>query len=94
MEPLHENIDTRLKPSLQEAPKVELNELPKDLKYVFLGKNETLPAIIVSNLSFEWESALLEVQMENKEAIGWTIADLKGISPFIVIHKILTNPEV
>ncbi|XP_076936928.1 uncharacterized protein LOC143604282 [Bidens hawaiensis] len=41
-----------------------------------------------------FESALLEVLMENKEAIGWTIANFKGISSSIVMHKILTDPEV
>ncbi|XP_076902845.1 uncharacterized protein LOC143557724 [Bidens hawaiensis] len=40
------------------------------------------------------ESALLKVLVANKEAIGWTIADLKGISPLIVMHKILTDPDV
>ncbi|XP_076952175.1 uncharacterized protein LOC143625787 [Bidens hawaiensis] len=40
------------------------------------------------------ESALLKVLVANKEAIGWTIADLKGISPSMVMHKILTDPDV
>ncbi|XP_076893145.1 uncharacterized protein LOC143545083 [Bidens hawaiensis] len=83
VEPLPEKIDTGLQPSLQEAPKVELKELPRHLKYAFLGKNDTLP-----------ESALLKHLVANKEAIGWTIADLKGISLSIVMHKILTDPDV
>ncbi|XP_076949355.1 uncharacterized protein LOC143621975 [Bidens hawaiensis] len=94
VEPLPEKIDTGLKPSLQEAPKVELKELPRHLKYAFLGKNDTLPIIIASNLSLEQESALLKVLVANKEAIGGTIADLKGISPSIVMHKILTHSDV
>ncbi|XP_076924243.1 uncharacterized protein LOC143586628 [Bidens hawaiensis] len=76
VEPLPKKIDTGLKPSLQEAPKVELKELPRHLKYAF------------------WDSALLKVLVANKEVIGWTIADLKGISPSIVMHKILTDPDV
>ncbi|XP_076907492.1 uncharacterized protein LOC143563968 [Bidens hawaiensis] len=40
------------------------------------------------------ENALMEVVVANKEAIGWTIADLKGISPSIMMHKILTDPTV
>ncbi|XP_076895296.1 uncharacterized protein LOC143547869 [Bidens hawaiensis] len=79
---------------LEEAPKAELKELSRHLKYAFLGKNDTLPVIIGSNLSLEQESALLKVLVANKEAIGWTIADLKGISPSIVMHKILTAPDV
>ncbi|XP_076901115.1 uncharacterized protein LOC143555456 [Bidens hawaiensis] len=94
VEPLPEKIDTWLKPSMLEAPKVELKELPKHLKYAFLGKDNTLPIIIASNLSVEQENALMEVLVANKEAIGWTIADLKGISPSIVMHKILTDPAI
>ncbi|XP_076936552.1 uncharacterized protein LOC143603719 [Bidens hawaiensis] len=94
VEPLPKKIDTGLKPSLQEAPKVELKETPRHLKYAFLGKNDTLPIIIAFNLSLEQESALLKVLVANKEAIGWTTADLKGFSPSIVMHKILTDPDV
>jgi hypothetical protein len=31
---------------------------------------------------------LLDVLREHKEAIGWTIKDIKGISPLLVMHKI------
>ncbi|XP_076886572.1 uncharacterized protein LOC143536475 [Bidens hawaiensis] len=68
-------------------------ELSKHLKYVFLGEGKTLPAIIAANLEDEQEKALVEVLREHKAAIGWTIADLKGISPSIVMHKIITDPE-
>ncbi|XP_076951114.1 uncharacterized protein LOC143624298 [Bidens hawaiensis] len=94
VESLPEKIHTGLKPSLQEAPKVEPNELLGHLKYAFLGKNDTLPVIIACNLSLEKEYVLLKVLVANKEAIGWTITDLKGISPSIVMHKILTDPDV
>ncbi|KAI3670961.1 hypothetical protein L1987_87606 [Smallanthus sonchifolius] len=39
------------------------------------------------------EKALMEVLITHKAAIGWTIADLKGISPSIVMHKIITEPD-
>ncbi|XP_073133414.1 uncharacterized protein [Henckelia pumila] len=39
------------KPSLEEPPTVELKPLPAHLKYVFLGENENLPAIISSSLT-------------------------------------------
>ncbi|XP_076953829.1 uncharacterized protein LOC143628028 [Bidens hawaiensis] len=68
-------------------------ELPNHLKYVFLGEGETLLAIIAANLEDEQEKALVEVLREHKAAIGWTIADLRGISPSIVMHKIITDPE-
>ncbi|XP_076956089.1 uncharacterized protein LOC143631124 [Bidens hawaiensis] len=72
---------------------VELKELPSHLKYAFLGEGETLSVIISSNLNEAQEEGLLEVLKSHKAAIGWTIADLKGISPSIVMHKIITTDE-
>jgi hypothetical protein len=44
--------------------------------------------IIASDLIDAQEEELLEVLREHKEAIGWTIEDIKGISPSLVMHKI------
>jgi hypothetical protein len=44
--------------------------------------------IIASDLKDAQEEELLEVLREHKEAIGWTIEDIKGISPSLVMHKI------
>ncbi|XP_076934623.1 uncharacterized protein LOC143600977 [Bidens hawaiensis] len=65
-----------LRPSLESPPAVELKELPKQMKYVFMGEEETLPAIIAANLEDEHEKALVEVLKEHKAAVGWTIAEL------------------
>ncbi|KAK9020526.1 hypothetical protein V6N11_010547 [Hibiscus sabdariffa] len=35
------------------------------------------------------EEKLIETLRQHKEALGWTIADIKGISPTICMHKIL-----
>ncbi len=51
------------------------------MKYAFLGENETLPVIISSELTDEQEDKLVAVLKENKKALGWTLADIKGISP-------------
>ncbi|XP_070015040.1 uncharacterized protein [Nicotiana sylvestris] len=37
----------------------------------------------------EWAEQFLQVLTECKTAIGWTIADIKGISPAFYMHKIL-----
>ena len=58
------------------------------MKYAYLGENERLPVIIASNLSKNQEESLLSVLKEKREAIGWTMADIKGISPTIVYHQI------
>ena len=44
--------------------------------------------IITSHLTKQQEKDLLGVLKENKEAIGWIIIDIKGISPSIVQHRI------
>ncbi|XP_076937530.1 uncharacterized protein LOC143605207 [Bidens hawaiensis] len=80
VERLPNTIDSKLRPSLESSPAVELKELPKHLKYVFLGEGETLPAIIAANLEDEQEKALVGGLREHKVAIGWTIADLRGIT--------------
>nr|XP_027067750.1 uncharacterized protein LOC113693401 [Coffea arabica] len=57
-------------------------------EYAYLGDNETLPVIISSALSKIQEEKLIRVLREHKEAIGWTIVDIKGISPAICMHRI------
>jgi hypothetical protein len=44
--------------------------------------------IIASDLKDAQEKELLEVLREHKEAIGWTIKDIKGINPLLVTRKI------
>ncbi|KAL0311497.1 UNVERIFIED_CONTAM: hypothetical protein Sangu_2444400, partial [Sesamum angustifolium] len=71
------------------APALDLKELPKHLKYAYLGENNTLPVIISSKLNPLEEEKLIRVLREFKKAIGWTIADIKGLSPSICMHRIL-----
>jgi hypothetical protein len=73
---------------IPESPNKELKPLPDSLKYKFLGPTESLPVIIASDLIDAQEEELLRVLREHKEAIGWTIEDIKGISPSLVMHKI------
>jgi hypothetical protein len=87
-EPLPLTSSTPPVPSLESPPKLELKLLPDKLKYAFLGTNETLPVIIASDLQKDQEDNLLEVLKEHKEAIGWTVEDLKGIDPSICMHRI------
>ncbi|KAK8933442.1 hypothetical protein KSP39_PZI015251 [Platanthera zijinensis] len=84
---------TLMKPSILEPPTLDLKPLPLHLKYVYLGKDNTLPVIIDASLERENELQLLEVLREFKSVIGWTLADRKGISPSICMHKILLEDE-
>ncbi|VVA31533.1 PREDICTED: LOW QUALITY PROTEIN, partial [Prunus dulcis] len=84
---------------MEEAP-IHDNQLPLILGRPFMatagaiidvkkGENETLPVIIASHLGPNDENKLLRVLKEHKTAIGWSIADIKGISPTLCMHKIL-----
>ena len=72
-----------------EESKVEMKALPSHLKYVFLEEDGTKPVIISSSLSNFEEEKLIKVLKHNKEAIGWSLSDLKCISPSYCMHKIL-----
>ncbi|CAN6695212.1 unnamed protein product [Malus baccata var. baccata] len=78
----------KLLSSIIQAPVLELKPLPSHLKYIFLGENETLPAIISSSLTAQEEEKLVRVLKEFKSALGWTLADIKGISPTTCMHHI------
>ena len=80
-------------PSTFEAPKLDLKPLPQELKYAFLGEDETYPVIVSSKLNSAQESELLKILKQHKTAIGWTIADLRGISPDICSHKIYLEDD-
>lgn len=84
---------TKLLPSLMQAPKLELKPLPNHLKYAYLGEEETLPVIISNKLSSLEEEKLIRMLREYKEAIGWNIADIKGLSPSTCMHKILLEED-
>ena len=68
-----------------------MKELPSNLKYEFLEPEKRKPVIISAALTESEEHKLLEILRKYKEAIAWSIEDLKGISPSICMHKILLN---
>ena len=68
-----------------------LKEFPSHLKYEFLEPKKRKPVIISAALTESEEQKLLEILRKYKEAIAWSIDDLKGISPSICMHKILLN---
>ncbi|PIN26668.1 DNA-directed DNA polymerase [Handroanthus impetiginosus] len=82
-----------LKPSIEESPTLELKPLPSHLCYTYLGESDTLPVIISSSLSDLQVEKLLRVFRNHKGAIGWTIADIKGISHSFCMHKILLEDD-
>ncbi|CAN6562541.1 unnamed protein product [Malus baccata var. baccata] len=74
------------KPNLA-VPKDEHAELVAALESL-PQHHETLPVIVSSSLTALEEEKLIRVLKENKTAIGWTLADIKGISPTTCMHHI------
>ena len=76
-------------PSVEQPPKMEQKPLPSNLKYAYLGVASTLPVIISASLTELEEEKLLRVLRDHKNALGWSLADLKGIRPSMCMHRIL-----
>ena len=72
---------------------MKLKPLPAELKYAYLEKQEQCPVVISSLLSTAQEGSLLHVLRGNKQALGWNITDLKGISPAMCTHHIYLEEE-
>ena len=87
-------IEDRVLPLEERPPKIELKPLPSHLKYAFLGVEETFLKIISSSLELDQENKLLEILRTHKTALGWTIADIKRISPLICTHRIHLEEDV
>jgi len=51
----------KLLPSILQAPELELKHLPDNLKYVFIGDNNTLPVIITKGLTSAQEKKLVKL---------------------------------
>jgi hypothetical protein len=80
-------------PSSVQPPKHDLKPLPFNLKYLFLGENETFLVIISSKLNAHQEGKLLQTLKMHKNALGWTIANIKGISLLICTHRIYLEED-
>ncbi|KAK1609459.1 hypothetical protein QYE76_033132 [Lolium multiflorum] len=75
-------------PPPKEDPVFDLKPLPDNLKYAHIDDKKIYPVIIGSKLSEIEEERLLEILKKHRGAIGYTLDDLKGISPSICQHAI------
>ena len=73
------------------AEGLTLKELPSHLKYEFLEPEKRKLVIISGALTGAEEQKLLVVLRKYKEAIAWSIEDLKGINPSSCMQKILLD---
>jgi hypothetical protein len=77
-----------IKPEEPQVPEVDLKPLPKGLKYEFLGPDKTYPVIVSDELSPEENEKLLILLKKHRKMIGYSINDLKGLSPAFCTHCI------
>ena len=78
----------KLNPSLETPLQLEFKSSTKTFEYVFWGDENTLPVIISSALDGKQKSKLLSVSKNHKEALRWTIANIKGINPVDYMHYV------
>ena len=71
-----------------EVTNPELKPLPSTLKYVFLDDKEMYPVIVNAALNDEQLKKLIDVLRIHRKALGYSIDDLKGISPDFCMHRI------
>jgi hypothetical protein len=82
-----------IKPEEPQVPEVDLKPLPKGLKYEFLGPSKTYPDIVSDKLSPEENEKLLNLLKKHRKVIGYSINDLKGLSPAfsLIVYLWKTN---
>jgi hypothetical protein len=80
---------------LKEPPKppIELKLLPASLRYAFLNNDLESPVIINDKLSQEEIFCLITVLEKHRSTFGYSLQDLKGISPTLCTHRIPTDPN-
>lgn len=71
-----------------QAPYLELKTILEHLRYAYLGEKETLLVIISTKLTIVEEEERVTTLKQYKEAIGWTIPDIKGLSLSLCMHNI------
>jgi hypothetical protein len=76
------------KPKEPQVPEVDLKPLPKGLKYEILGPDKTYPVIVSDELRPEENEKLLNLLKKQTKVIGYSIDDLKGLSPTFCTHRI------
>ena len=75
-------------PSVKQPPKMEQKPLPSHLKYAYLGMASTLPDHFNVPDRIRGRE-VMRVLRDHKNALGWSLTDLKGIHPSMCMHHIL-----
>jgi hypothetical protein len=86
-----EPLDELLEPP---KPPIELIPLPSVLKYAFLNDDPDSHVIISDKLSQEESLRLITVLEKYRAGFGYSLQDLKGISPVLCTHRLPTDPDI
>jgi hypothetical protein len=89
-DPVSFKLDPTEKPK---RPPIELKPLPMGLKYAFLHGNLETPVIISDKLSEVETQQLITVLETHRSVLGYSLQDLKGISPTLCTHQIPIEPD-
>lgn len=82
------NSTNKKLPSIVQVPQLKLKPLHAHLNYVFMAQEETFTIIIKSNLKSKQEENLVKLVCKHVKAIGWSLVDIRGISPTLCVHEI------
>ena len=90
------DLDNQSKLNEEEKPQPplpELKPLPPGLKYAFLHNNRAMPVVISDKLTESETRRLVAVLEKYRSIIGYSLQDLKGISPNLCTHRISMEPK-
>jgi hypothetical protein len=73
-------------------PLVELKPLLMGLHYAILNGDKNTPVIISDKLSNEETSKFIVILEKHRSVFGYSLQDLKGISPTLYTHRIPIDP--
>ena len=72
---------------------IELKPLPSGLRYAFLNGDTETPVIISGKLCDEETSKLIAILEKDWAVLGYSLQNLKGISPTLCTHHIAIDPS-
>lgn len=74
-------------------PLIELKELTKNLRYEYLDEELNHLVIVNAYLNSDETNELLDVLRKYPTTLGYSISDLKGITQYVCMHRIMLEED-
>jgi hypothetical protein len=87
-----QNLSPSMKP--RNTRDLPLSPLPPGRRYAFLHNDSNSPVIINDQLTQGETHRLITILKQHCSAFGYSLQDLKGISPALCTHRIPTHPNI